>query len=116
MRVEDAVRERKIFLGGWGLLVLLNVLFRLEAETVTDPVRAAALYELGLWMTLFAKGIGAYLTYRLSRFLGQPVWLTVVWTALSIFSLLYLIPIIALWLAANDKIRELREAHTQGGA
>lgn len=116
MRVEDAIRERNTFLIGWAILILLNGLLKGELEGTADPVRQAVLRELYLWFFLVGKGIGVYLVYRLARFLGHTLGVLVLYVVLTLFSLLYLIPLIALWVDANRKIHELRQAHAQGEA
>jgi hypothetical protein len=48
-----------------------------------------------------------YLVFRLSRFLSQPLWLTVIYCALAPFAVLYLIPLIGLLVGVGNARRSL---------
>ena len=104
-------RERRLFLTGFAVLVGIGIVFRAVGafwpETSFDVFVQAA--SVG---TFLAKVFFMYLVYRLSRALRQPLWLTVVYCILSPFAVLYLIPFIALLLAANHAIRHKTDVPT----
>jgi|GEM_PF-1222814 len=99
-------KERNFFLLGFFTLVGVNLSFRLisvlaAAETQED------LLGLGVILTLFFKGIFIYLVFRLSRYLRQPLWLTILFCVLAPFSLLYLIPFVGVLIGVRNARRSL---------
>ena len=81
----------------WGLLVLLLLL-----TSLWEPQVVAAAF------TLAGKAMWIYFVWRLSRFLEQPVWLTVVYCLLTPFSVLYVIPFGGLALALRNAWKSRR--------
>ncbi len=88
-------KERNFFLAGFFAMFGFGLLFRVLVAWLTPPNDETALALAGV-LTLITKGGFVYLTFRLSRFLQHPVWLTIVYCVLVPFSLLYPIPFIAL--------------------
>ena len=86
---EKLNEERKIFVGGFALIIL--------ATFVLSKILIGVLpIEYYPSIPLIAKAFFVYLVFRLSRFLNQPIWLTIIYCILAPFSLLYLIPFIGL--------------------
>jgi hypothetical protein len=88
-------KERNYFLAGFFIQVGIGVVFRLCALSA-PPESVEGVQGLGAVLTVVAKAVFVYLVLRLSRFLRQPVWLTILYCVLAPFSLLYLIPFIGL--------------------
>lgn len=94
-------RERNIFVFGFIALIVIAQVGGWTLSNSGDRTAAAA-------TGLLAKGAFVYLVFRLSRFLRQPLWLTLLYCALTPFSIMYLIPFVGLLLA----VREARKAQT----
>ena len=65
-----------------------------------------------------AKSALAYLVFRLSRFLQQPVWLTLLYCLCAPFPILYLVPVIGLLVAvrtARKAIAPVSPSASQAG-
>ena len=103
---ETLTKERNFFLTGFLILVLIGVFFRLNSLSVS-PDALETYQGIGAIGTLGAKAILVYLVFRLSRFLRQPVWLTVLYCILAPFPLLYLIPLVGLLIGVKNTRREL---------
>lgn len=88
-------REQRIFI--WGMVGTVAVGWWLGllilATSPSQPNEALAV------ITLTGKAAWIYFVWRLSRFLEQPVWLTLVYCVLTPFSLLWVIPVGGLVLA-----------------
>ena len=104
MTDQALTRERNFFLAGFLALVGVGVVFRLAALS-TPPDALQGVHDLGVVLSLVAKGVFVYLVFRLSRFLSHPVWLTIVYCVLTPFSLLYLIPFIGLLVGVKNARR-----------
>jgi hypothetical protein len=103
---QALTREQNFFLAGFFALVGIGVGFRLAASS-TPPDALEGVQNLGAVLSFVAKGVFVYLVFRLSRFLRQPVWLTIVYCVLTPFSLLYLIPFIGLLMGVRNARRAL---------
>jgi len=103
---ETLTKERNFFLKGFFILVLIGVFFRLFSLDVS-PDDLETYQGIGAILTLGAKAIIVYLVFRLSRFLRQPVWLTVLYCILVPIALLYLIPLVGLLIGVKNTRREL---------
>lgn len=108
---EDSLtRERNIYLAFWGIVILVDIGFFFAFlpylnETWLTSAEADsfnALYALAGLVTLAGKATAIYLTARLSRFLRNDTGLTVVYSILVLFALLYLIPLIALLVQVSN--------------
>lgn len=106
MTNETLTKERNFFLTGFFTLVAIGVVFRL-LELSTSPDAVEGVQGLGAILTLVVKVVFIYLVFRLSRFLRQPVWLTILYCVLAPFSLLYLIPFIGLLIGVKNARRAL---------
>ncbi len=101
------IRERNIFLfgyltcifGGWSFVYfLLPGMF----STQEDRAFVAAI------LTLFLKIVYICLILRLSLFLKKSWWLITIYVICAPFSVLYLVPLIGLWISANSRIKTAR--------
>lgn len=115
MTDEVLTRERNFFLAGFFTLAGIGVIFRLVALS-TPPDAVEGVQGLGAVLTLVAKAVFVYLVFRLSRFLRQPVWLTIVYCVRTPFSLLYLIPFIGLLIGVKKARRALASSTASGAA
>ncbi len=113
MTDQALAKERNFFLAGFLVLVGVGVVFRLLALS-TPPPADEGLQGLGAILTLVAKAVFVYLVFRLSRFLRQPVWLTIVYCVLTPFSLLYLIPFVGLLLGVKNARRAVVASAASG--
>ena len=107
MTGTSLTRERNIFLGGLLGLAALTFIFNitvLSGVSVADP---ATLDGVAVAGTLISKAAAVYFVFRLSRFLRQRVWLTVVYCILTPFSIVYLIPFIGLLVGVGRARRDL---------
>jgi hypothetical protein len=106
---ESLTRERNIFLVG---TIGLAVCTFAWSYTVLGGYRQA---DVGTLDVLAVLGIivleagAAYFVFRLSRFLSQPVWLTVVYCfcILMFFTIVYLIPFVGLLVAVGRARSEI---------
>lgn len=97
MTNETLTHERNIFItiffGTIGFnLVCSFILY----GTTPDP-------DLNVTLTVFMKIACIYAAFRLSRFLKQPRWLTVLYCILIVSEIIYLIPLISLLIAVKNK-------------
>jgi hypothetical protein len=103
---ENLTKERNFFLVSYISLVVtlviygLVILFVFSSSPQFEDMRAG-----GLLAALLAKIYSVYLVARLSRFLREPLWLTVIYCILAPFSGLFWIPTIGLLL----KVRKTRK-------
>lgn len=104
MSNTDLTTERNIFLGGFFALAGVGIVFRLVGLSLPEGP-SEGLWTLAAILTLMAKGIFVYLVFRLSSFLENPGWLTGLYCVLTLFSVLYLIPLIGLLIG----VRKARE-------
>ena len=109
---EKAIaRERSYFITGFLLCVLVGYGGGwVVAEEFRDP-------DASLVVSLGAKAFLILFVFRLSRFLKQPGWLTLLYCVLTPFSLLWLIPFFGLISGVNSARRRLHDSDstTQGG-
>ena len=115
MTDQALTTERNFFLAGFFALAGIGVVFRFVALS-TPPVALEDVQSLGVALSLVAKGVFIYLVFRLSRFLRQPVWLTIVYCVLTPFSLLYLVPFIGLLVGIKNARRALSPSAPGGSA
>lgn len=107
---DGLTRERNIFLGGFGALIGLNLLLQLVfGFSIGLLLGVESGLAFNAVVVLVAKATSVYFVFRLSRYLGQPVWLTILYCVLMPFSILYLIPLIGL-------LVEVRRARNRLGA
>ncbi len=109
---EALTKERNIFLVGFIYIAVTSIIFRLFVVFGSPINDIDTVLKVALLLTFLAKGIFIYLTFRLSRFLKQPVWLTVLYCLLSPFSLLYLIPLIGLLVGVKNARKALLSGNT----
>lgn len=110
MNGQTLTKERNYFLTGCLALVLVGSVSRLLLLQSTPPDAAQDVQNAGAGLTLLAKLVFVYLVFRLSRFLRQPVWLTIAYCVLTPFSLLYLIPFVGLLVGIRNARRALVSA------
>ena len=113
MTDQALTKERNFFLVGFIVLAGVGVVFRLIALS-TPPASLEVVQTLGVTLTLVAKAIFIYLVFRLSRFLRQNVWLTIVYCVLAPFTLLYLIPFIGLLVGVKNARRKVASSASNG--
>ncbi len=103
---DGLTHERNIFLGGFGALIGLSLAIQLMLGFSFGLLlgRNDAL-EFSAIVVLIAKTASVYFVFRLSRYLRQPIWLTILFCMLVPFALIYLIPFIGL-LVAVKKVRK----------
>jgi hypothetical protein len=113
---DQALRKERVsFLVGFFAIVGIGVVFELVAMA-TPPDLLEGVQSLGAVLSLVARAVFVYLVFRLSRFLRQPVWLTVVYCVLAPFSLLYLVPFVGLLVALRNARPALLPSVPSGGA
>lgn len=101
----DSVRkERRIFIGG----IIGTLLVGLSVGMVLIWLLPGNEQAISGNLYLAGKLAWIYFVFRLSRFLQQPVWLTIIYCVLTPFSVLYLIPLVGL-LVSLRKARLKRE-------
>ena len=108
---QTLTKARNSFLACFLILVVTGQSFRLFLEIA---FYLGILEEGQEWLisvaaggTLGSKAVFIYLVFALSRFLGQPLWLTIFYCILTPFSVLYLIPFIGLLFGIRAKRRSL---------
>lgn len=99
---DSLTRERNIFLGGFGALIGLNLLLQLMfGFSIGLLLGVDSGLAFNAVVVLIAKAASVYFVFRLSRFLRQPVWLTILYCMLMPFAVLYLIPFVGLLIAVR---------------
>ena len=102
MTDTQLTRERNLFLGGFALLIVMGIALRTmvmqASESATDDAPGSVFAGATV---VVAKIALAYLVFRLSRFLQQPVWLTLLYCLSAPFPILYLVPVIGLLVAVR---------------
>jgi hypothetical protein len=102
------ILERAIFLFGFLTCIIGGwlIAYSLMMQTSLNPVDRLALAG---YITLFLKAVYMVLVLRLSLILKKPWWLTVIYVACAPFSVLYLVPLIGLWIDANHRLKISRQ-------
>ncbi|GEB32183.1 hypothetical protein [Brevibacillus parabrevis] len=101
MTNDKITNERNIFLFGFFLLLVIGVSFRIMQMTATEEM-ILTIQSFAIIATLAGKILFIYFVFRLSRFLKQSWWLTILYCVLAPFSLLYLIPFVGLLLGVKQ--------------
>lgn len=106
MTNETLTKERNIFLVGFVVITVSSVAFRhiVGGLSIND---LGSILNVAVFVTFFAKGIIIYLTFRLSRFLKHPIWLTLLYCLLAPLPLLYLIPLVGLLFSVRNTRKSL---------
>lgn len=99
-------RERNIYLIGFGSLVLLGLVFRAATWHVEVSPDTQMLL---VFASLAAKATLAYLTIRLSHFLRDPLWASILLAVLSLFALIYIIPLVMLLVGVRNTRKKIHE-------
>jgi membrane protease YdiL (CAAX protease family) len=106
MTNEGLTKERNIFLVGFVVITVTSIVFKhILGELSKNDL--GYILNVALFMTFLAKGIIIYLTFRLSRFLKHPVWLTLLYCLLAPLPLLYLIPLVGLLFSVRNTRKSL---------
>jgi len=127
---QERVRfEAKVFLYGYGLLIVGAVVFRfiiaplfggmVDESTILeasfDPLRLwwirpvnggelTGIVVVSIFFAAATKLTFIYLVFRLSRTLRQSPWLTLLYCLLAPFSVFFLIPLVGLLMASSKRI------------
>jgi hypothetical protein len=86
--------ERNLFIAGLVIVVLISWLIR--GAVAVSAASGEQEQNFAAGATLVGKACMIYFVYRLSTFLKNPSWVTLVYCVLTPFALLYLWPISAL--------------------
>jgi hypothetical protein len=97
---EALTRERNIFLVGFVVRVVVAQVGGWALDRAGETQNVAAL-------AVAARVPLIYLVFRLSRFLDQPWWYTLLYCLLAPFSVLYLVPFIGLLVGVRSARRKV---------
>jgi|SaaInlV_200m_DNA_2_1039689.scaffolds.fasta_scaffold32699_3 hypothetical protein len=109
---ETLTEERQLFVYGFIVLVIIGIilnnvnlsLFSIDTQEEIDKAVMFFVAAIALGKIIFI-----YLVFRLSRFLENPIWLTIIYCILTPFPLLYLIPFIGVLVGVRNKRKLLNE-------
>ena len=102
--------ERNRFLIAFLIMFGINVVFRTAFHFRLPDWEV--LGGFAVFFVVAARVVYVFLVYHLSRFLGQPLWLTLLYCVLAVFAGFELIPLIAL-LVGIRRTRETIEESPQ---
>jgi hypothetical protein len=105
MTDSSLAHEWRVFACGLAILVTTAGLYRiLHAQVASHET-----WAIGVLLTLLARIVAIYLVFRFSRFLGQAIWLTMLYCgAAAVGAFLVWIPVIALLTAYRNARRNLK--------
>lgn len=89
--------ERNYLLIGFAVMFGLNLWFGKAFQFGLPDWELLGGYAV--FLALIARVAYVYLVYHASRFLGQPVWLRLIYTVLAIFAGFEVIPLVGLLIA-----------------